>query len=149
MPTMPKLIEPSASSTAVNDLVGVERTRFPSLWPELWPVLSRAVERGDGSYAECDVMMALMAGQWQAWINSPLTTVVITEVVAFPQQRKLIVRYVAGELEHILPHLEQLVGYARAHGCRLIESNHARRGWSGILPGWEEGRVVISREVPQ
>lgn len=126
----------------------IPRTDIPALWPDIWPILGRSVEHGDGSYAECDVMMALLAGQWQAWIyGDPISSICVTEVVTFPQQRKLIVRYVAGDLEPFQAHSDQLIGYAQAHNCNRIESNQARRGWLKAMPGWQQARVVIYREV--
>ena len=118
-------------------------------WPRVGDLVRSALERGEGSYAEADVAMACMAGAWKLWLvenESGIMAICITEIVNFPRQRKCVVRYLAGSMEAIEPHIQDIEDYARREGCKILEG-YARKGWARRMPDWTQKNVVMQKEL--
>ena len=87
-----------------------------------------------------DLQAAVSEGKMQAWQNGQ--SVVVTEVLGFPQQRVLNVFLAVGNLDEIMALTDEVVAFAKQHGCsRLIMGG--RKGWAKVLPkyGWKKPRV--------
>ena len=118
-------------------------------WPRVADLVRQALERGEGSYAEADVAMACMAGAWKLWMvenGFNVTAICITEIVNFPRQRKCLLRYLAGSMEAIEPHIPAVEDYARREGCQVFEG-YARRGFVRRMPDWTERQVIMQKEL--
>lgn len=105
----------------------------------------------EGSYSERDVMIALLAGQWRLWacgsVGAQPMSICITEIVAFPRQKKCLVRYIAGEWEHFEANLAHMEAYARGQGCKIIEA-YMRKGLTRMLPpDWAARSVIMCKEL--
>jgi len=126
---------------------------FPEAIPELWPLyrpfILRMLERGDGCYAEHDILALLLMGKWSliaAERDGEVVSVGIIEVVNFPRKRELLVKFAAGDMEPILASLPWLEGRARALNCDAVEML-ARDGWSRKLPGWKKAWVILRKDL--
>ncbi len=124
---------------------------LPKDWPLYAPLVRRALEAGEGSYNERDVLFALLAGQWRLWIYGELgaapASICITEIVNFPRKRKCLLRYIAGEWRHFQKYLNLMETYARGEGCNLIEA-YMRKGLGRMLPpDWTTRHVIMVKEL--
>ncbi len=117
-------------------------------WPRVAPLMRQALE-GEGSYAEADVALYCITGAWKLWLvenDSGITAICITEIANFPQQRKCLLRYLAGTMEAIEPHISAVEDYARREGCKVFEG-YARRGFVRRMPDWTQKYVVMRKEL--
>lgn len=127
----------------------VEPDELPAAWPRYAPLVRQALESGEGSYAERDVLLALLAGQWGLYAverEAMATAICITQIVDFPRQRKFLVRYVAGDGDSMIEALPALEHVARAAGCQVIEA-YGRKGWARKLPDWSGKYVILQKEL--
>ncbi len=148
---MPSLDSVQAMNTAGN-LRQIPTLAVIHEWPRVAHWVRKALERGEGSYAEGDVAWLCIGGAWKLWLveqDGPCGTVTafcITEIVDFPRQRKCILRYLAGSMEAIEPHILAIEDYARREGCKILEG-WARKGWARRMPDWTERQVVLQKEL--
>ena len=129
----------------------VDPESLPGQWVVFAALLRRALLAGDGSFSERDVLFTLLSGQSQLWsFNAPNESpisICITEVVPFPQQRKCLVRYIAGEWEPFAKNLHMMVAYAQGQGCQKIEA-YMRKGLTRKLPpDWTVRHVLMVKEL--
>lgn len=144
---------PSSGDVQAMNTTG-ELRQIPALaviqeWPRVAHLVRKALERGEGSYAEGDVALACMSGMWQLWVvenDVEVTAVCITELINFPRQRKCLLRYLAGSMEAIKPHIPTIEHYARREGCKVLEG-YARKGWAKRMPDWREKYVIMQKEL--
>ena len=120
-------------------------------WPRVSPLIRQALE-GEGSYAEGDVALNCIGGATRLWLveqGGPcgtVTAVCITEIVNFPRQRKCMLRYLAGSMEAIEPHISAIEDYARREGCKVLEG-YARKGFVRRMSDWTQKYVVMQKEL--
>ena len=152
MQTAEQPAEPSATSSPDRwRLDQVPPSAVLHVWPSVSGLVQSVVARGEGSYLEADIAMACMSGAWLLWIVRAFATNVpvaigITELVAFPRQQKLLIRYVAGDMAAIEKYIPVLEAWGRAKECSVIEA-YARRGWAKVLDGYSERYVIIQKEL--
>ena len=145
---MHKPIEPSPTP-CVDDWRQVAPERLPETWPRYRALVIDALDCGEASYDERDVLNALLANHWGMYAterDGDVAGICIVEVVDFPRQRKLLVRYVAGESALMIGALSRLEARALAAGCRSIEV-YARKGWERLLPGWTRRFVILHKDL--
>lgn len=120
---------------------------LPANWGRFAPLVRRALVAGEGSYNERDVLFALLSGQTQLFVaGEPPLAVCIVEVAEFPRQRKLMVRWVAGDGDLMMNALGELKELARRLNCQKIEA-YGRRGWLRKLCDWNCVYVVLQMDV--
>lgn len=129
----------------------VDPETLPGAWSGYAPLVCQALAAGEGSYSERDVLLTLLSGQSQLWAYGdpqlPPSSICITEIVAFPKQRKCLVRYVAGEWPPFAEHLGEMEIYARSQGCQRIEA-YMRHGLTRKLPpDWKTRHVLMVKEL--
>ena len=129
----------------------VDPENLPNDWLVYAPLVRQALEAGEGSYSERDVMFALLSGQSQLWVYGdpqlPPASICITEIVTFPKQRKCLVRYIAGEWQLFADNLSKMEAYARGQGCHRIEA-YMRKGLQRKLPpDWTTRHVFMVKEL--
>lgn len=118
-------------------------------WPRVAGLVRKALERGEGSYAEADVAMACMSGVWQLWVveyEKEVCSIAITELITFPRQKKCLIRYIAGVLDVVRLHIHEIEDFARREGCKVLEG-YARKGWVRAMPDWSEKYVIMQKEM--
>lgn len=126
----------------------VDPDTLPADWPKYRQMVNLALGRGDGCFAERDVLAQLLVGKWHLLASGGHlpNAVAVIEVVNFPRQRVLFLRYAAGKKEAILAGNQFLEDEARAAGCTAIET-YGRRGWESLLPDWEFKRVILRKDL--
>ena len=118
-------------------------------WPRVANLVRTALARGEGSYVEGDVAWFCIGGAWKLWIveqKGMVQAICITEIANFPRQRKCMLRYLAGSMEAIEPHIPAVEDYARREGCKILEG-YARKGWARRMPDWTQKNVVMQKDL--
>lgn len=94
------------------------------------------------THTPIDVAAAVEAGRMQAW--SAGDSLVVTEVMQFPQANALNVFLAVGDLAEVMSLQPQIEEFGRQHGCKVMRME-GRKGWSKVLPqhGWRQDPKVI------
>lgn len=136
----------------MTQLVGVSHAVVPTLWPNVAPVLQRACDRSDGRYAVDDVRAALLRRDMQLWIavgggTDTIEAICITEIVAYPQEKRCGVVFCAGrDVPRWLHHLDAIEAWAQMQGCAALELQ-GRPGWERLLDGWDKTHVLLRKRI--
>lgn len=109
---------------------------------ELQRRLMRALDVAGKTHGPEDIARAVDEGRMQAWNAGD--SLILTEVLSFPQARALNVFLAVGNLDEVLSLLPDLESFGREHGCEKMRME-GRRGWARVLPayGWKEDKKVI------
>jgi hypothetical protein len=117
-------------------------------WARLEPHLENALEYAGGTHATEDVFLGVVTGDYQFWPGED--SVIITEVIEFPQ--KTVLHYFLaggnlGELEQMADEIEQWA--RREEGIDSITLT-GRKGWSRSFlrnKGYGATSVSMSKEL--
>jgi len=114
---------------------------------ELQKRLLKALKIGGDTYTPADLAEAVKEGRMQAWQSGQ--SVVITEVIGYPQKRALNVFIAVGDLEEVMKLQPTLEKFGQEHGCYCIRMS-GRKGWTKVLPnyGWKQTYVTFERNLP-
>lgn len=118
-------------------------------WPRVATLIRSALRHGDGSFLESDIAAYCIQGQWHLWVvefEGEIIAIGITDIQKVTRRQKCFLRYLAGSLEALLPHLPELQVWARVQGCDLMEG-WGRKGWGKVMTGWSEPYVVYQKEL--
>ena len=109
---------------------------------ELMRRLQRALGVAGNTHTPDDVAAAVKAGRMQAWTRGD--SLVVTEVLEFPQAKALNVFLAVGDLDEVMALQPDLEAFGRQHGCKAMRME-GRKGWRRVLPehGWKEDQKVI------
>lgn len=105
-----------------------------------------ALDRAGSTHSISDVVSLVREGKAQFWEHR--STLLVTEVIEYPQ-RKVLRFWLAGgdlgEVEQILPEIEQ---WARERGCTMAEAL-GRRGWAGRSEahGYKPVATIFQKEL--
>lgn len=113
---------------------------------ELHRRFDKALKIGGNTHTPADIADAVKEGKMQAWQNGQ--SVILTEVIGYPQTNVLNVVIAVGELDDVLAMLPQLYDFGRQHDCTSIRMQ-GRKGWAKVLPkyGWEQPNVTFERKL--
>ena len=102
----------------------------------------RALDVAGKTHGPEDVARAVSEGRMQAWTAGD--SLVVTEVLAFPQARALNVFLAVGDLDEVMSLQPALEAFGREHGCKVMRME-GRKGWARVLPqhGWKQDPKVI------
>ena len=111
-------------------------------WTRCAPFLEPALPPG---YTLDDVKHEIDNDRAQFW---PLTrSAVVTQTLTYPQCKVLRIWLAGGDLNELRMALAvEGDAYARDRGCSHIEID-GRKGWSRVLDGFTEQRVVLMKAV--
>lgn len=111
---------------------------------DLYKRLDKALAIGGGTHSPADIWEAVKEGRMQAFQQNQ--SVVVTEVMGFPQKRVLNVVLAVGEMDDVLSLIPEMEEFGRQHGCEKMHMQ-GRKGWLKVLPkmGWTQPRVVLER----
>jgi hypothetical protein len=109
---------------------------------ELQRRLMRALDVAGKTHGPEDVARAVADGRMQAWTAGD--SLVITEVLNFPQARALNVFLAVGNLDEVMSLQPAIEAFGREHGCSVMRME-GRKGWARVLPdhGWKQDKKVI------
>ena len=139
-------VEPS---TCAGDWRRVDPGGLPETWPRYRKLLLDVLARNERAYSEADILTMLLAGRWGLMASERGTSVdaiCIFEIVDFPQLRRLLLRYAAGDGELMLDAAPWLEEKARAAGCHEVEI-YGRKGWERRLPAWEHRGAILRKDL--
>lgn len=108
-----------------------------AFWPMVEPLLAPAFAHG-GDYGPEDAPERLASGVWGLWVTAApgaVLAAVLTEIVDFPQRRKLWVVAAGGDRHAIAATWPLISRVAADEGCSAV-AWQGRKGWgrSGVLP---------------
>lgn len=109
---------------------------------ELAQRLLRALSVAGNTHAPEDVAAAVKEGRMQAWTHG--SSLIVTEVLEFPQATALNVFLAVGNLDEVMALQPALEAYGRKHGAKVLRME-GRKGWARVLPhyGWKADKKVI------
>lgn len=148
MPITQTQTAPSDISCA-DEWARVDPARLPEEWHRYRLLVCRALSAGDNCFDERDVLAMLLAERWQliaSHLDEEPVAIGVTEVIEFPRQRILLLRYAAGDKGAILAGQRYLENRARLLRCQAIET-YGRKGWERLLTDWTRERVVLRKEL--
>lgn len=104
--------------------------------------LERALELDGGKHTVQDVADMIERGDAKLWVNGD--SLVITQVVSYPQDRTLNFWIASGDLDEVRAMLPQIYEYGYAMGCSHAETT-CRRGWARVMAndGWQEAKKLV------
>jgi hypothetical protein len=110
--------------------------------------LQRALDFAGGIYSQQDIIEMVKAGTMQAWHTE--NSLVLTQVVPYPQKRALNVFAVVGDMDEALSMHDEVEAFAREQGCEFMVMT-GRKGWTRIMPnwGWQEAGVTMMYPIEE
>lgn len=105
-----------------------------------------ALEHGDHTHSFDDVATAILTGKLR--LHSLPNSVIVTEVINYPQGRYLHGFLAAGDLDEITEEVRKLESTATQLGCVGV-SIAGRPGWKRVFNklGWKPSVVVMSKNL--
>jgi hypothetical protein len=145
MPTTLRLIEPSATPYLVS---GIPHHQVGEVWPEVAPILKRAVER-DRRHSLDTVRLGLEDSTLQLWVifRETVEGVAVTRIAQHDTGiRSVVVEFVAGDNLKDWKHLWDIVeAWAKMMDCRFAEMV-GRPGWERMVPGWDRKGIEMVKD---
>jgi hypothetical protein len=104
--------------------------------------LARGLKECGYTHTAEDIKQAVDEGRMQSWVNND--SLVITEVLGYPQGRELNVVLVVGDIHDIMEMQPRIDAFAREHGCHQMRTT-GRPGLINVLPhyGWKPSKKII------
>ena len=120
------------------------------LWEHVSPLIDKVQRHTEGEVMADDFLEPLTHGDMQLWIateNKNLPSVMITQIIPYPQKQVLRVISLAGsEFEKLNEFQAMLESFAIRTGCSSLEL-WGRKGWKKLLPDWESNYIVYTKDL--
>ena len=120
------------------------------IWDKVAPLLARVKEHSEGEAEPDDFLEALTHGDMQLWIatkDSNMHSVMVTQIVTYPQKQILRVISIAGsDFKKLYEFNDMIESFAIKTGCSAMEL-WGRKGWKKMLPDWESNYIVYTKEL--
>lgn len=131
-------------------LVPTEHVKF--VWPEVEPLLVKALERTPGRFTGDDLLLLLSERAQDLWIafepNGDILSAFTTRLYDVSSGRVCSIEWVGGgDLSKWIDQaIDTLERYAKDLGCTIIEG-HGRTGWLKLLEnhGWTKFSVSYQK----
>lgn len=151
MPTMPKQIEASKSPLSADgpvEFTGVKLANLPGVWPEVYPLLSRALDEGQ---TLVDVSKALIAQDAQLWIAaSPFNVeaACVTEIITKGTRKYCNIWLCAGSgINNWIGFLSVIEAWASENNCDAMMIEGGRTGWRRFLTDYKIKKITLAKEL--
>jgi hypothetical protein len=135
------------------DLLFIPRGMIADAWPNVGPMLQRAIKRSGPFYDLGDVRRKLEDGDISLWAvmhEGRLTAAFTTNEIIYPRRKIMLVELLGGKDANLWYHdtVEKLAEIARETGYDAIETV-ARRGWAKMAGkvGFKETAVTYEMEL--
>lgn len=126
----------------------VEPEDILSLWPQVAPMIDRAMRCGDlGKSSEVKSMV--INGEALLWVilDPGISAAIVTQVSIVESGKCCHIVACGGErVLKALPLLAHIEDYARHEGCKKMRLL-GRKGWARALPDYKQTRVVLDKEL--
>ena len=120
------------------------------IWEEVAPLLDKVQEHTEGEVESDDFLEPLTHGDMQLWIateDKNLHSVMITQIIPYPQKQVLRVISLAGsDFKKLNQFQAMLESFAIKTGCTSLEL-WGRKGWKKLLPEWESNYIVYTKDL--
>lgn len=109
-------------------------------------LLEQALRHAGGTHTFEDVAAGIEHGRFQFW-PAP-HSVVVTEIIQFPQRKIAHCFLAAGRMEEIQIQRRWLEGWAKSVGCESV-TIAGRPGWERVLgpDGYEKAAVLLEKKL--
>lgn len=142
----------SDTPSSRNRLFGVLSRSVPEYWPEVSPLIQKALAYCDGKYDLRYIYESLMSRKMQLWVSldsipmSHVEACCITEIVHYPLKCICNIFLVSGKnMQNWLGFEKNIEAWARENGCRSIEC-YGRPGWEKTID-WEKIHTVLRKKL--
>lgn len=132
---------------------GVPVEAFSRIYDEVIPLIVKALKHSDGKYSIEDIVRIINSRDGQLWVacyeDSKVTTMMVTQVITYPQERRLLILLYAGQgvasTGYFLPVIYE---GARKLGCTAVEI-YGRPGWERVMEreGFKKVHTVLSKKL--
>ena len=123
---------------------------IPYVWDKVEPMLARVTEHAEGELTPEDYVEPLSLGEMQLWIavkDKELHSVMVTQIVPYPQKRILRILAIAGaEFKALYKFKDMVESFAIRSGCSALEL-WGRKGWKKLLPDWKDSYIVYTKDL--
>jgi len=123
---------------------------IPYIWDKVEPLLATVTEHAEGELTPEDYMEPLSLGDMQLWIavkGDELHSVMVTQIVHYPQKRILRILAIAGsEFKTLYKFKDMVESFAIRSGCSGLEL-WGRKGWKKLLPDWKDSYIVYTKDL--
>jgi hypothetical protein len=120
------------------------------IWERVAPLLDEAQEHTEGEVESDDFLESLTHGDMQLWIateENELHSIMITQIITYPQKRVLRIISIAGsDFKRLYQFNEMVESFAIKTGCTSLEL-WGRKGWKKLLPDWESNYIVYTKDL--
>tara|TARA_R100001530_G_C4317275_1_gene154733 strand:+ start:1017 stop:1436 length:420 start_codon:yes stop_codon:yes gene_type:complete len=121
------------------------------VWEHVAPLLDKVQEHTEGEVESEDFLEPLTHGDMQLWIateDKSLHSVMITQIIPYPQKKVLRVISLSGsEFNEKLSEFQAMLeSFAIRTGCSSLEL-WGRKGWKKLLPDWESNYIVYTKDL--
>ena len=120
------------------------------IWEEVSPLLERVKEHTEGEFETDDYLEPLTHGDMHLWIatdSGEMHSVMVTQIVTYPQKQILRVISIAGsDFKKLYEFNDMVESFAIRSGCSGMEL-WGRKGWKKLLPDWESNYIVYSKDL--
>lgn len=137
----------------VTEFFGIVSHDIDMAWPDVEPLLQRAIKYSDDKFDTQSIYEALIARDMQLWVATTATHEIkafaITEIVDYPTKTVMLIMFAAGfQMEKWLHYIHVLKRYAYHHKCDSIEI-YGRKGWAKKLAkyGYEQIHAVYRLDL--
>jgi len=120
------------------------------IWERVAPLLDEAQEHTEGEVESDDFLESLTHGDMQLWIateGNELHSIMITQIITYPQKKVLRIISLAGsDFKRLYQFNEMVESFAIKTGCTSLEL-WGRKGWKKLLPDWESNYIVYTKDL--
>ena len=120
------------------------------IWERVAPLLNEVQEHTEGEVESDDFLESLTHGDMQLWIateENELHSIMITQIITYPQKRVLRIISIAGsDFKRLYQFNEMVESFAIKTGCTSLEL-WGRKGWKKLLPDWESNYIVYTKDL--
>ncbi len=116
-----------------------------SVWNRAETKIKRALKHAGDTHTIDDLKNLISSNKAQLWqVNE--RTLIITEIIQYPQKKVLNIFIAAGDLQPLLAAIPDLVEYARQNDCAWLQAT-GRHGWQKKVPNWRSGARSYKMEI--
>ena len=121
------------------------------IWDDVAPMLANVTQHSEGEMQPDDYLEPLTHGEMQLWVvvdGGSLHTVMVTQIIPYPQKKVLRVIAIAGsEFKELHSRFNDMIeSFAIQYGCSSMEL-WGRKGWKKLLPDWDDSYIVFTKEL--
>ena len=119
-------------------------------WPDVEYLISSALRYADRKYSSQDILLDLTKGDKQLWVVYTKTDIVgcvVTEILLYPQEKRLGIFIAAGRDFESWVHLRvDIYAWAKRYGCKTCEF-YGRKGWERKLPSFKLIHICMTEDI--